>query len=171
MKKQFFASVITLVTLFLCQNMANAQCPNFLKDQSNPYYILFSNSVGIHSSGQPKIINGLQFVDAGHWTNSGIHYASWTNTSGQPLDINNFTIQFGSLTCTFSNTTLGILEAKDLNAIPKNRQYKIYSIDGKLLQSGTTSDNFYKELPIKQVIFLHIEGYKVIRLRINNEAK
>lgn len=149
---------------------AKSQCPNFVKSQSNPYYLLFSSNAVIPGSGDPKTINSLSFVNAGYWNQTSTYYASWTNISGQPLDINNFTIQFGSQTCTYNSTTLSTLEVvRDLKSIPINKEYKVYSIDGKLLQSGITSNNLYGELPKNQIIMINIENYGIIRIKINSK--
>lgn len=147
---------------------AKSQCPNFVKSQSNPYYLLYSSNSVIPGSGDPKTINNLSFVNAGYWNQASTFYASWTNTSGQPLDINNFTIQFGSQTCTYNSTTLSTLEViRDFKSIPINKAYKVFTVDGKLLQSGLTSNNLYRELPTNQVILLSIEKYAIIRIKIN----
>ncbi|MDQ1096713.1 MULTISPECIES: hypothetical protein [Chryseobacterium] len=162
MKNLFFAIALAMGT------GAKSQCPNFMKSQSNPYYLLYSSSSAIPDSGNPKTINNLSFVNAGYWNQSNTFYASWTNTSGQPLDINNFTIQFGNQTCTYNSATLSALEVtKDLQSIPSDKAYKVFSVDGKLLQSGITSKNLYRELPTGQVILLSVEQYSVLRMKIN----
>ncbi|WP_294270811.1 hypothetical protein [uncultured Chryseobacterium sp.] len=164
MKNLFFALALAMGI------GAQSQCPNFIKSQSNPYYLLFSNSSAIPDSGNNKTINNLSFVNAGYWNQSNIFYASWTNTSGQPLDINNFIIQFGNQACTYNSATLSSLEViKDLKSIPENKAYKVFSVDGKLLKSGITSKNLYRELPTDQVILLNVEQYAVLRMKINKK--
>ncbi|MCJ8153973.1 hypothetical protein MKJ01_09410 [Chryseobacterium sp. SSA4.19] len=145
-----------------------SQCPNFIKSQSNPYYLLYSSNSVIPGTGDPRTINNLSFVNAGYWSQASTFYASWTNTSGQPLDINNFTMQFGNQTCTYNSTTLSTVEVmKDFKSIPNNKAYKVFTIDGKILQSGITSNNLYRELPKNQIILLSIEKYGVLRMKIN----
>jgi hypothetical protein len=161
MKNLFFAIALAMGA------GAKSQCPNFIKSQSNPYYLLYSSNSVIPGSGDPKTINNLSFVNAGYWNQANTFYASWTNTSGQPLDINNFTIQFGNQTCTYNTTTLSTTElTKSFKSVPLNKAYEVFSVDGKLLQSGVTSNNLYRELPTNQIILLKIEEYGVLRLYI-----
>lgn len=77
-------------------------CPNFVKNQSNGYYLLFKSSASIQSPNNPLTINILPFVSAGTWIQSNTYYYSYSGTSGQPLNINNFTVNFGSLTCVYN---------------------------------------------------------------------
>ena len=162
MKNSFFAIALAIGV------GAKSQCLNFVKVQSNPYYLLYTSNSVIPGSGESKTINNLLFVNAGYWNQAGTFYASWTNTSGQPLDINNFTIKFGNQTCTYNSTTLSTLEViRDFKSIPANKAYKVFALDGKLLQSGITSNDLYRELPTNQVILLSIEKYGVLRIKIN----
>jgi hypothetical protein len=79
-------------------------CPNLIRNQSNPWYLLFSSTGSIPNPANPLVINNLNFVNAGNWIQGNTYYYSWTNVSGQPLTIvNNFTVNFGSLQCTYNH--------------------------------------------------------------------
>ena len=43
----------------------------------------------------------LTFTQAGYWIENGYHYYTWTNNSGQALDINSFVVDFGSGICQY----------------------------------------------------------------------
>jgi hypothetical protein len=77
-------------------------CPDFLKTQSSPYYLLFKSSSGISSPNNNLLISNKTFVSAGTWIQNNLYYFSWSNTSGQPLNINNFTVQFGNISCIYN---------------------------------------------------------------------
>lgn len=82
--------------------ISNGTCPNFLKSQSNGHYLLFSSSSSIPNPNDPLVISGLNFVSAGTWIQNNTYFYSWSNTTGTPLNINNFTVQFGNLTCNYN---------------------------------------------------------------------
>ena len=77
-------------------------CPNFLKTQSNGYYLLFSSPSSIPNPNNSLVINGLNFVSAGTWISNNTYYYSYSNTSGTALNINNFTVTFTTLTCSYN---------------------------------------------------------------------
>lgn len=81
---------------------SNGTCPNFLKNQSNGHYLLFGSPFSVQNPNNPLVISGLNFVSAGIWIQSNTYYYSYSNTTGTPLNINNFTIQFGNLTCNYN---------------------------------------------------------------------
>lgn len=95
-----FVRKIALSSITQPQN--GGTCPNFVKNQSSGYYLLFKSSGSIQSPNNPLTINNLPFVSAGTWIQSNTYYYSYSGTSGQSLNINNFTVQFGSLTCVYN---------------------------------------------------------------------
>lgn len=82
-------------------NASMGTCPNFVKSQSNGYYLLFSSPSSIPNPNNSLVINGLNFAWAGTWTSNNTYYYSYTNTSGTPLNINNFSVTFTSITCNY----------------------------------------------------------------------
>lgn len=78
-----------------------SNCPEFLKSESNANYIKFRSKNALNYPSNSIIINGLTFTNAGYWIENGYHYYTWTNTSGQPLDIDNFSVDFGNGGCQY----------------------------------------------------------------------
>lgn len=78
-------------------------CPNFLRDESNPYYLKFSSSSSIPNPNSALVIEGLNFVSAGTWIAENNYFYSYSNTTGQPLNINDFSVNFGSGVCNYKN--------------------------------------------------------------------
>jgi len=83
-------------------NNSNGTCPNFLKNQSSGYYLLFSSPSSIQNPNNPLVISGLNFVSAGTWIQNNTYYYSYSNTTGTSLNTNNFTVQFGNLACNYN---------------------------------------------------------------------
>lgn len=81
--------------------LAQGTCPSFLKSQSNGYYLLFSSPGSIQNPNNPVSAAGLPFVSAGTWIQSNTYYYSYSGTSGNPLNINSFTIVFGNQSCNY----------------------------------------------------------------------
>lgn len=77
------------------------KCPDFIKNKSNPYYVLFHSSGSVPNPNNPQTIEGLNFVFAETSIRNNIYIYSYTNTSGTPLNINNFSVFFGSKKCTY----------------------------------------------------------------------
>ncbi len=76
-------------------------CPQFIYNKSNPYYIVFKASGYLSNPNDPIKANNLNFVSAGTYIENNITYYTYSNISGQPLDINNFTAIFGIHQCTY----------------------------------------------------------------------
>lgn len=76
-------------------------CPEFLKAESNTHYVKFKTLKSLILESDKIMINGLSFTQSGHWVENQVHYYSWTNTSGQPLNINSFSANFGNQTCNY----------------------------------------------------------------------
>lgn len=83
----------------IIQNQSN--CPEFIKAESNEYYLKFRLKNAISYPDVALTINGLNFIQSGYWIENGYHYYSWTNTSGEPLNINDFSVDFGSGKCNY----------------------------------------------------------------------
>lgn len=78
-------------------------CPNFLRNQSNGYHIKFSSPSSIPNPNNALTIQGKNFTSAGASIINNIYFYSWSNTTGQPINIDNMTINFSGLTCTYTN--------------------------------------------------------------------
>lgn len=77
------------------------KCPTFIKSQSNPHYIIFNSSSSIPNPNNPLTIQGLNFISAETSIRNNVYIYSYTNTSGQPLNINQFTVNFGNKQCNY----------------------------------------------------------------------
>ncbi len=85
----------------IIQNQNN--CPEFVKAESNEYYVKFRSINAVNYPNVALTINGLNFTKSGYWIENGFHYYTWSNTSGQPLNINDFSVNFGSGVCNYKN--------------------------------------------------------------------
>lgn len=78
-------------------------CPKFLKSQSSGYHIKFSSPSSVPNPQDPLTIQGKNFTQAGSPINNNTYYFSWSNTTGQPINIDNMTVIFGgTLTCIYN---------------------------------------------------------------------
>lgn len=77
-------------------------CPNFIKNESSGYYLKFSSASSISNPNNSLTINGILFVQSGSWISNNTYFYSWSNFTGTPLNINNFTVNFGNQTCTYN---------------------------------------------------------------------
>lgn len=77
-------------------------CPNFIKNESNGYYLKFSSASSIPNPNNSLSINGILFVQSGSWIANNTYFYSWSNFTGTPLNINNFTVNFGNQICTYN---------------------------------------------------------------------
>lgn len=55
-----------------------SNCPEFLKSESNPYYLKFRSKNALNYPPESLVINGLNFTQAGYWIENGYHYYTWT---------------------------------------------------------------------------------------------
>lgn len=78
-------------------------CPNFIRNQSSGYHIKFSSPSSIPNPTNSLTIQGKNFTPAGASISSNTYFYSWSNTTGQPINIDNMTINFSGLTCTYTN--------------------------------------------------------------------
>lgn len=158
MKKLLFIIAI------LATSAISAQCPTFELDQSNGYYVLFTSNSSITFENDITI-NGLDFTGAGNWVSNGTHHVSWSNTTGQALDLSNFTMTFGSETCSYPENTLSNPEYElDLQNIPIGEDFYVLDIDGRILYTGITDVNTYTQLPKERILGLIVGKYKMKKL-------
>lgn len=80
--------------------VTNSMCPN-LHNTSTGYYLLFTSTSSIPNPNNSLVISGKTFVSAGTWISNNTYYYSYTNTSGQPININSFSVDFTNLHCTY----------------------------------------------------------------------
>lgn len=78
-------------------------CPNFHRNESSGYYIKFSSPSSIPNPTSPLTIQGKNFTAAGASISNNTYFYSWSNTTGQPININNMTVNFSGLVCTYTN--------------------------------------------------------------------
>lgn len=91
-----------LLSSILNTPIVDSKCPQFIANKSNPYYIEFKAEGYLTNPNDPIKANGLTFVSAGTYIENNTHYYTYTNISGQPLDINNFSVLFGTHTCNYN---------------------------------------------------------------------
>lgn len=80
--------------------ISNNVCPN-LDSSSTGYYLLFKSTSSIPNPNNSLVISGKNFVSAGTWVNNNTYYYSYSNTSGQSINVNNFSVDFTNLHCTY----------------------------------------------------------------------
>lgn len=78
-----------------------AKCPEFLKSESNSYSIHFKSASSIPNPNNPLIIETLNFAASGSYIQNNMYLFNYSNTSAKPLNINNFTVHFGSRQCNY----------------------------------------------------------------------
>lgn len=76
-------------------------CPDFVRSQSNSFYLLFKSESSIPNPNNGLTIEGLNFVSAGTWVQSNNYYFSYSNTSGNPLNLSGFTVDFSGVVCEY----------------------------------------------------------------------
>ena len=80
----------------------NSVCPELIKEVSSPHYLRFKSTSSIPSPNNPLTISGLNFNTSGGWIDNNTYYYSWSNTSGSPLNLNNFIVDFINMKCSYS---------------------------------------------------------------------
>lgn len=80
---------------------SSSKCPMFIKSQSNPYYLLFNSSSSIPNPNNPLTIQGFNFVSAETSIRNNVYIYAYTNRSGQPLNINQLSVNFGGKNCNY----------------------------------------------------------------------
>lgn len=78
-------------------------CPNFLRNQSDGYHIKFSSPASVPNPTNSLTIQNKNFVSAGAYIQNNTYFYSWSNTTGQAININNMTVNFSGLVCTYTN--------------------------------------------------------------------
>ena len=89
--------------LFSALSSNSGTCPNFLRSQSDGYHIKFSSPASVPNPTSNLNIQGKNFVPAGASISNNTYFYSWSNTTGQPININNMTVNFSGLSCTYTN--------------------------------------------------------------------
>lgn len=83
-------------------NISNSgTCPNFLKNQSNGYNVYFSSPSSVPNPNNALNIQGKNFAPTSAFILNNTYYYSWSNTTGQPININNMTVNFSGLICNY----------------------------------------------------------------------
>lgn len=88
------------VSLSLIQT-TNCTCPTFLKSQSSGYHIKFSSSSSVPNPTSSLTIQGKNFTYAGAHISNNMYFFSWSNITGQPINIDNFSVTFTNYTCIY----------------------------------------------------------------------
>lgn len=78
-------------------------CPNFLLNQSSGYHIKFSSPSSVPNPNNALTIQGKNFIPAGASISNNTYFYSWSNTTGQAINIDNMTVNFSGLICTYTN--------------------------------------------------------------------
>lgn len=80
----------------------NGTCPNLLRNESHAYYLKFESPTSIPNPNNSITVQGKNFNPVGTFTQNNNYYFSYTNTTGQPININiPFTITWTTLTCQY----------------------------------------------------------------------
>lgn len=74
-------------------------CPKL--EQKSGYYLLFKSDASIPSPNKALTIDGKLFASAGTWIENNTYYYSYTNITGQALNLNKFNVDFNGLSCEF----------------------------------------------------------------------
>ena len=82
-------------------SVTSGQCPNFLKSQSSGYHIKFSSPASVPNPNNALNIQGKNFNAAGSSIYNNTYFYSWSNTTGQAININNMTVNFSGLICNY----------------------------------------------------------------------
>ena len=82
--------------------LQHGNCPHLIRSQSSGYYLKFHSNSSIPNPNDNVTIQNKTFVSGGAWIESNTYYFSYNNTTGQPININNFEINFSGLICTYN---------------------------------------------------------------------
>lgn len=82
-------------------SLTQGKCPSFKYAQSNGYSLVFTSTESIPNPNNNLTIEGKNFVSAGAYINSNLYYFQYSNTTGQPININIFTVNFSGLICNY----------------------------------------------------------------------
>lgn len=82
---------------------SNHQCPSFIRSMSTGHYLVFTSSSSIPNPNDNIVIQGKTFISAGTWISNNTYYFTYTGINGA-ININNsFTVNFGTLSCNYTN--------------------------------------------------------------------
>jgi hypothetical protein len=79
----------------------SGQCPNFLRSQSSGYNLYFSSPSSVPNPNNPLTIQGKNFTPNQAFITGNTYFYGWNNTTGQPINITNLTVNFSGLTCNY----------------------------------------------------------------------
>ena len=86
----------------LLSGASGNKCPRLNRSSSSGHYLLFDSESSIPLPTTALTISGINFGYAGSWVSNNMYYYSWTNTTGNPLNINsNLTVNFNGLICQY----------------------------------------------------------------------
>lgn len=77
-------------------------CPNFLRSQSSGYNLYFSSPSSVPNPNNPLTIQGKNFAPNQAYITGNTYFYGWSNTTGQPININNLTVNFSGLICNYN---------------------------------------------------------------------
>lgn len=126
--------IFLFLTAIICSFSIYSQCPNFNLEQSNAYYLLFTSDTELDLQ-EVMTINGKTFISSGSWFSNGLYYYSWSNSSGQAIDKENFNL--GDTGCQVKDgevvqPTLSIPRF-DFTRIQYYDSIKVYNLSGKYI--------------------------------------
>lgn len=81
----------------------SGSCPNFERNQSSGYYLLFKSDSSVPNPNSPLSINNTNFTSAGAYILNNNYFYSWSNTTGNALNIGQpFTVYFSpTMSCQY----------------------------------------------------------------------
>ena len=79
----------------------NHRCPILNRQESGGWYIKFESDYSIPDPNSSLVIEGINFVSAGTWIEENEYHYSYSNTTGQGLNLNSFQINFHGLLCNY----------------------------------------------------------------------
>ena len=75
-------------------------CPKLDKTSSS-YHLLFHSEYSIPKPNNSLQIQGLNFTGAGTWISNNTYFYSYSNTTGTPLNLTSFSVDFNGLKCNY----------------------------------------------------------------------
>lgn len=82
-------------------SLTQSKCPSFKYAQSSGYSLVFTSTESIPNPNNNLTIEGKNFVSSGTYINSNLYNFQYSNTTGQPININAFTVNFSGLICNY----------------------------------------------------------------------
>ena len=78
-----------------------SKCPNLVRNASNGYYLLFESDNSVNKPNDAITIGESRFISAGTWIEGNKYYFSYTKVVGNPINLDNFTVDFNGQTCKY----------------------------------------------------------------------